>query len=127
MALTFDDGPTRYTASLLRLLEAHDAVATFCLIGPHALQRPMTLRREQREQRDGDAIGDHTVTHPHLVALSPDGVRFELSGAARDIASVTGRRPTLLHPPVRPVPVTSCPSTTGTRARPWHSRASSRA
>lgn len=96
VALTFDDGPTQYTASVLRLLEAHDAVATFFLIGPHALQRPMTVRREQR---DGDAIGDHTVTHPHLVALSADGVRFELSGAAKDIASVTGRRPTLLRPP----------------------------
>nr|WP_079165551.1 polysaccharide deacetylase family protein [Streptomyces sp. NRRL S-31] len=29
VALTFDDGPTRYTPSVLKLLEAHHAVATF--------------------------------------------------------------------------------------------------
>ncbi|MFJ8098689.1 polysaccharide deacetylase family protein [Streptomyces griseofuscus] len=96
MALTFDDGPTQYTPSILHLLEAHHAVATFFVIGPHALQRPAIVRREQR---DGDAIGDHTFTHPHLTALSSARIRLELDGAANDIASVTGRRPTLLRPP----------------------------
>ncbi|CAM5346971.1 hypothetical protein SCANM63S_05054 [Streptomyces canarius] len=48
---------------------------------------------------EGDAIGDHTVTHPHLTAVSSARVRFELDRAAHDIASVTGHRPTLLRPP----------------------------
>ncbi|MGW3463648.1 polysaccharide deacetylase family protein [Streptomyces olivaceoviridis] len=96
VALTFDDGPTQYTPSILRLLEKHHATATFFVIGPHALQHPTTVLREQR---DGDAIGDHTVTHPHLTAVSSARVRFELDRAAHDIASVTGHRPTLLRPP----------------------------
>ncbi|MGW5047501.1 polysaccharide deacetylase family protein [Streptomyces griseoluteus] len=96
VALTFDDGPTQYTPSILRSLEAHHAVATFFVIGPHALLRPATVRREQR---GGDAIGDHTVTHPHLTALTSGRVLSELDGAARDIARVTGHRPTLLRPP----------------------------
>lgn len=96
MALTFDDGPTQYTPAILRSLEAHHAVATFFVIGPHALLRPAVVRREQR---DGDAIGDHTVTHPHLTAVSSARILSELDGAARDIASVTGHRPTLLRPP----------------------------
>ncbi|MFF9607705.1 polysaccharide deacetylase family protein [Streptomyces sp. NPDC014684] len=94
--MTFDDGPTQYTPSILRALEAHHAVATFFVIGPHALLRPAVVRREQR---DGDAIGDHTVTHPHLTAVSSARILVELDGAARDIASVTGHRPRLLRPP----------------------------
>ncbi|MET9017805.1 polysaccharide deacetylase family protein [Streptomyces olivaceoviridis] len=90
MALTFDDGPTQYTPSILRLLEKHHATATFFVIGPHALQHPTTVLREQH---DGDTIGDHTVTHPHLTAVSSARVRFELDRAAHGIASVTGHRP----------------------------------
>lgn len=96
MALTFDDGPTQYTPAILRSLEAHHAVATFFVIGPHVLLRPGVVRREQR---DGDAIGDHTVTHPHLTAVPSARILSELEGAARDIALVTGHRPTLLRPP----------------------------
>ncbi|MFF8950706.1 polysaccharide deacetylase family protein [Streptomyces sp. NPDC014940] len=95
--MAFNDGPTQYTPSILRALEAHHAVATFFVIGPHALLRPAVVRREQR---DGDAIGDHTVTtHPHLPAVSSGRTLSELDGAARDIVSVTGHRPRLLRPP----------------------------
>ncbi|GAB1339203.1 hypothetical protein ACE1SV_57930 [Streptomyces sp. E-15] len=96
VALAFDDGPTRYTPSVLKLLEAHHAVAAFFVIGPHALQRPAVVRRELH---DGDVIGDHTVTHPHLTAVSSARIRSEVDGAARDMASVTRHRPTLLRPP----------------------------
>lgn len=96
VALTFDDGPTGYTPTVVRALERQHAVATFFLIGPHALQRRADVLREYR---DGDAIGDHTVTHPHLTLLPPARVRQELGTAAGQIASVTGHRPTLCRPP----------------------------
>ncbi|MFE0385502.1 polysaccharide deacetylase family protein [Streptomyces bungoensis] len=96
MALTFDDGPTRYTAALLGTLERTHAVATFLLIGPHALHyRADALR----EYRDGDAIGDHTVSHPHLPLLSTARIGYQIKAAARQIASVTGSRPVLFRPP----------------------------
>ncbi|WP_369394860.1 polysaccharide deacetylase family protein [Streptomyces sp. CG1] len=96
VALTFDDGPTLYTAQLLGDLEARHAVATFFLIGPHALAYRQDVLREVR---DGDAIGDHTVHHPNLTTLSPARVSYEMNTAARQIASVTGRRPAMLRPP----------------------------
>lgn len=96
VALTFDDGPTRYTAAILGTLERQHAVATFFLIGPHAIQYRKDVLREQR---DGDAIGDHTVTHPQLTRLSPARIDYELGDAAGQIASVTGHRPTLFRPP----------------------------
>lgn len=96
VALTFDDGPSGYTPAVLGALERQHAVATFFLIGPHALH----LRADVlREDRDGDAIGDHTVTHPHLTLVPPARVRYELGTAARQIASVTGHRPTIFRPP----------------------------
>ncbi|MFF3907611.1 polysaccharide deacetylase family protein [Streptomyces sp. NPDC001848] len=96
VALTFDDGPTQYTNAVLDTLEHMHAVGTFFLIGPHALQYRADVLREYR---DGDAIGDHTVTHPHLTVLSRARVGHETETAARQIASVTGHRPTLFRPP----------------------------
>ncbi|WP_189314756.1 polysaccharide deacetylase family protein [Streptomyces brasiliensis] len=96
VALTFDDGPTRYTAALLTTLEHSHALATFFLIGPHALQHRADVLREYR---DGDAIGDHTVTHPHLTLLTLPRVHHQIEAAAQQIASVTGHRPVLFRPP----------------------------
>ncbi|MER6384971.1 polysaccharide deacetylase family protein [Streptomyces sp. NPDC001127] len=96
VALTFDDGPTQYTAAVLDTLERQHTVATFFLIGPHALQYRKDVLRQQR---DGDAIGDHTVTHPHLTRFTPARIDYELKTAAEQIASVTGHRPTLFRPP----------------------------
>ncbi|MFI2206119.1 polysaccharide deacetylase family protein [Streptomyces sp. NPDC020192] len=96
VALTFDDGPTQYTAAVLDTLERQHSVATFFLIGPHALQYRSDVLRQQR---DGDAIGDHTVTHPYLTRLPPARIDYELTTAAEQIASVTGHRPTLFRPP----------------------------
>ncbi|MEV0185550.1 polysaccharide deacetylase family protein [Streptomyces sp. NPDC050625] len=96
VALTFDDGPTQYTAAILGTLERQHTVATFFLIGPHALHYRKDVLRQLR---DGDAIGDHTVTHPNLTRLAPARIDHELETAAGQIASVTGHRPTLFRPP----------------------------
>ncbi|MEU1629976.1 polysaccharide deacetylase family protein [Streptomyces sp. NPDC020096] len=96
VALTFDDGPSRYTASLLNILDARHAKATFFQIGPHALAFPQVARRAYRE---GFAIGDHTVTHPHLTRISTARIRYEVRTAARQIARVTGHAPTIMRPP----------------------------
>ncbi|MCQ4083969.1 polysaccharide deacetylase family protein [Streptomyces sp. RB6PN25] len=96
VALSFDDGPSRYTPQLLGTLEARHAVATFFLIGPHALAYRQDVLREYR---DGDAIGDHTVHHPDLTKISSARVSYEINTAAQQIASITGHRPTMLRPP----------------------------
>ena len=96
VALTFDDGPTRYTAALLGILEQEHVPATFFVIGPHALRDPEDVLRAYR---DGDAIGDHTVHHPNLNKLTPSEVDAEIDTAARQIASVPGHRPAMFRPP----------------------------
>ncbi|MDF3288281.1 polysaccharide deacetylase family protein [Streptomyces silvisoli] len=96
LALSYDDGPSSYTAPLLRVLEGRHATATFFLIGRQVRGYRQDVRRQYR---DGDAIGDHTVSHPDLTRLSSARVRYQITTAARQIAAADGLTPTMLRPP----------------------------
>jgi peptidoglycan/xylan/chitin deacetylase (PgdA/CDA1 family) len=63
IALTFDDGPGPYTASVLSALERERVPATFFVVGEHVAAHEELLRRMVR---DGDAIGDHSFSHRNL-------------------------------------------------------------
>src|SRR5439155_15345546 len=67
VALTFDDGPSSYTASLLGELEALRVPATFFLVGRQVAGSEALLKRMLT---DGDVIGNHTWDH---VDVSADG------------------------------------------------------
>src|SRR5438067_7482420 len=67
LALTYDDGPGPRTAELGQYLCREGIRATFFVIGRHAEERPETLAALAR---DGHTIGNHTYSHPGLVALA---------------------------------------------------------
>src|SRR6201989_2034751 len=67
VALTFDDGPGRSTAAILKLLKRYRVPATFFNIGVNVAARPSLVRKEVKA---GYAIGDHTLEHPHINLLS---------------------------------------------------------
>ncbi|WP_214414858.1 polysaccharide deacetylase family protein [Sphaerisporangium fuscum] len=96
IALTFDDGPGRYTAQLLDLLRRHHTKVTFFLVGQRVAKSGKIARRMARE---GHQIGDHTFTHPHLTSLTDDQIRDELSRTQDAIHRATGRRPDIMRPP----------------------------
>lgn len=96
VALTFDDGPSRYTSRLLDILDSRRVKATFFEISGHALALPRIARRAYAE---GFAIGDHTVTHPNLTEIPDARVVWQIQTAARQIGQVTGHRPTIMRPP----------------------------
>lgn len=95
VALTFDDGPASLTQSFVRMLKANGAVATFFAVGEHVVPRYRATMRE--ELRDGDAIGDHSWSHPDLV-LS-DEVASQLRRARKAIRRETGYTPCVFRPP----------------------------
>lgn len=69
LVLTFDDGPGRQlTQSLIQLLEAHGAKATFFLLGRRALRETPIV---DRLQRLGHQIGVHSYRHSHAWKTSP--------------------------------------------------------
>jgi len=96
IALTFDDGPVRYTNEILDILEEHEVVATFYVIGTQVNRATNTLLRAVEL---GNEIGNHTMNHVNLRNLSYDGVHRQLVNANTRIEEVTGIAPLSMRPP----------------------------
>jgi peptidoglycan/xylan/chitin deacetylase (PgdA/CDA1 family) len=96
VALTFDDGPSRWTPLVLDLLREHGARATFFVIGKRAREHPDLVKRIVAE---GHELGSHTLTHPRLTEIPDDEVRQEITGGLDAIEEVLGERPTLFRAP----------------------------
>lgn len=95
VALSFDDGPFPLTPSFVQMLKANRAVATFFMIGGQITARYRTTLRE--ELRNGDALGDHTFTHPDLVTAG--GAQRQLQRTIQTIRGLSGYTPCVFRPP----------------------------
>ncbi len=96
VALTFDDGPGPYTRRLVATLDRLHVRATFFAIGE---QERYFSEGTIAEIKSGDAIGDHTETHPMMATLSAHEQYEELSEQIARIELVGGPRPRLFRPP----------------------------
>lgn len=97
IALTFDDGPSpAYTSQVLTILQTYGVKATFFVIGTNAAAYPDYV---QQEYQQGNAIGNHTWTHPNLTQLSSSEGRSQLQRTSDEIQAVTGVNPTVFRPP----------------------------
>ncbi len=97
IALTYDDGPNDpYTLGLLEMLAQHNVRATFFLIGRYVRQRSDIVRQIQAA---GHLIGNHTMTHPVLLGLSPAEVREELASCNAAIEDAAGEPVRFFRPP----------------------------
>lgn len=85
--LTFDDGPTPYTAGLLRTLHRYQATATFFVTGGPSASHRSDL---QRMRRDGHAIGNHTWNHYRLPTVPTPKIRRELRSVAAEVGPGMG-------------------------------------
>jgi peptidoglycan/xylan/chitin deacetylase (PgdA/CDA1 family) len=99
IVLTFDDGPDPvHTRRVLDILDAHDAKATFFLIG-----RKVEKHRDVVEEivKRGHDVGVHGFAHDRLFSLRGSRrVRRDLERAIRVLEKVTKERPTLFRPPI---------------------------
>ncbi len=98
VALTFDDGPSVYTAGLLDILKEHNVKATFFVLGTNVRIQSETLSRMYQE---GHEIGNHTWDHPILTKLSDAQIREQLQLTDNLIAQIIGV-PTPFTPFLRP-------------------------
>ena len=97
VALTFDDGPNPpYTTAILEVLERERVHATFFLVGRAVAAYPSVVRREAR---DGDAIGNHTWSHGHMILMDAAQVRSSLARTDDAIYHAAGVHTAIMRPP----------------------------
>jgi peptidoglycan-N-acetylglucosamine deacetylase len=97
VALTYDDGPNPpYTDELLSVLRAEHVHATFFVVGRAVAVYPSVVRAEVR---DGNALGNHTWAHDHLVLDDVSGLRRTLQRTDRAIFTATGVHTRIMRPP----------------------------
>ncbi|MFI7439355.1 polysaccharide deacetylase family protein [Nonomuraea indica] len=96
VALTFDDGPGPYTATLLRHLAARKARATFFVVGQNVVAHPDLVRRAAAA---GHEIGGHSWSHRDLTTLRAASIRADLARTAKAVKAATGVAPTIMRPP----------------------------
>jgi peptidoglycan/xylan/chitin deacetylase (PgdA/CDA1 family) len=97
VALTYDDGPNPpYTDQLLAVLRRERVHATFFVVGRAVAAYPRVVRQERL---DGDAIGNHTWSHEHLVLDDAKALRVTLQRTDRAIYAAAGVHPRIMRPP----------------------------
>ena len=99
VALTFDDGPHPVTTrAVLELLRAHDARATFFVLGHKVEAHPDVVREIHAA---GHTLGIHGFQHDRLFSFrSPGYTRQQIERTRRAIADACGVTPQLFRPPV---------------------------
>lgn len=97
IALTYDDGPNPpYTNGILDVLERERVHATFFLVGRAVQAYPDVVRREVR---DGDALGNHSWDHRHLIVYPPASVAASIQRTDAAIHAAAGVHTRLFRPP----------------------------
>lgn len=96
VALTFDDGPGKFTDQLLDCLEENNAKATFFMLGQNVEQFPDVAKRELEL---GMELGNHTYDHTLLTRLESDGILSEMSKTQDALTNATGSPATVMRPP----------------------------
>jgi peptidoglycan/xylan/chitin deacetylase (PgdA/CDA1 family) len=97
VALSFDDGPNpAYTPTVLRLLAAHHARATFFLEGQFVEQWPDLARSVQAQ---GHEIGNHTWNHPDVRVLGRGGVQAQVRRTSAAFTAAGLKPSDLFRPP----------------------------
>ena len=97
LALSFDDGPTPFTATALDILKEKKVEAVFFCIGRRISGQEETMRRLVSE---GHIIGNHSFSHHPLFDLfSSKKMGGDLEAMTSAVHSVTGFRPVLFRPP----------------------------
>lgn len=99
--LTFDDGPAvPETEQILKILDEHDAKATFFVYGTMVEPLPKEIKKIVDA---GQTIGNHTYSHPLLTSLNDQEIREELRSTAKVVGPGMGpcMRPSYLDTDAR--------------------------
>ena len=97
VAITLDDGPhATNTQKMLDILDAHNAKATFFMLGQNVVNNEEVVKDVYKR---GNEIGIHTWDHKQLTKLSQDEIVSQVERTSDAIYKIIGKRPKLVRPP----------------------------
>lgn len=96
VALTFDDGPSKYTQQYLDILSKYGAHATFFCLGSQIPGREDLVKAIKNQ---GSQVASHTQNHEQLTSLGADALRSEVTETFSAISAAGGGDTTVLRPP----------------------------
>lgn len=95
--LTFDDGPSKYTAGLLQTLKSSNVRATFFVVGTNAAKYPDIVRQARD---NGNAVGIHCYDHDYsTLYASPSAFFSDFSRVRNLLQDILGTSPDICRFP----------------------------
>lgn len=95
VALTFDDGPSKYTEELLQILKEYNASATFFVVGSRIQKYGDVI---EKIKEDGHQIGSHGINHEDFTKVSTEELKNILE-ETKNLLEQHGITQTLVRPP----------------------------
>ncbi len=95
VALTFDDGPGKYTGTLLDCLEKYNSAATFFVVGKNVEKYADTVKRADKL---GCEIANHTWDHVDLSSIAPEEAKAALEKTSDAVKAVIGKPTAMFRP-----------------------------
>ncbi|MGC1852011.1 MAG: polysaccharide deacetylase family protein [Solirubrobacterales bacterium] len=111
IALTFDDGPSRWTAQITNSFAEHDCHATFFLRGAAVEEQSETVATLAAA---GHEVGNHLWSHTNASTQTHSELRDEIERTADAIETAGAPRPHLLRPPYFSAPRAVAEAAAGT-------------
>jgi len=96
VAITFDDGPGKYTDDILSILEKYNVRATFFVQGKNVAGYKSVL---ERAVSLGNEIGNHTWSHVYLTKSSSSTIAQQINSTNNAVYNATGVYPKVYRPP----------------------------
>jgi len=96
IALTYDDGPSKYTQEILDLLKENNSAATFFVLGSQASKYEETIKQMIE---DGNQIGNHSYDHKRLTSLNDEELYDQINRTDNLIYEIALYKPFVMRPP----------------------------
>lgn len=95
VAITFDDGPSKYTEEIIETLKENNCNATFFVLGNKVEAYQDIIRKSIK---NGNEIGNHTYNHKWLSRLSTNEIIDQITKTQNILQETIGYTPTYLRP-----------------------------
>lgn len=96
VALTYDDGPSKYTAEILDILKENNSAATFFVLGMQVNKYDEVIVRMVEE---GNQIGNHSYDHKRLTTLNDEELHNQINVTDNLIYKTALYKPFVMRPP----------------------------